>query len=304
MLNAPSLPFVSVIIPVLNGERTIRECLTSLLKMDYPSERREILVVDNGSTDQTAAIVKTFPVRYLQEERRGASYARNQGIEASTGEIVAFIDADCTVTTRWLRELVQGFDGEEVGVVGGELVAYPPTTPAERYFAMRRPLWHTRTINYPISPWFLAGNTAFRREVFDQVGLFDPQFVGCEDIDYSWRFFQSRHFKLIYRPKAVVFHRHRQTTWELLKQYHRYGLGQAILRRKYRKELSWGWKRELRAYWDLLLAVLLLGRAVVLSMIRGRSTVEVFHPHFDLFRKLGARIGFISGNLRRDSRHG
>ncbi|MDV2495081.1 MAG: glycosyltransferase [bacterium] len=297
-------PFVSVIIPVLNGERTIRECLVSLLKMDYPQERREILVVDNGSTDSTAEIVKSFPVRYLREERRGASYARNRGIEASTGEIVAFIDADCTVTTLWLRELVQGFDAEDVGVVGGELVAYPPKTSAERYFAMRKPLWHTRTINYPISPWFLSGNTAFRREVFDQVGLFDPQFVACEDIDYSWRFFQNKNFKLIYRSKAVVFHRHRLTTWELFKQYRRYGLGQAILRRKYQKELSWGWKREFRAYGDLLLAVVALGRAAILSMIKGRETTRFSYLYCDLACKLGARVGFISGTLRRGAGYG
>ena len=66
-----NLPFTSVIVPALNEERTIGDCLVSLLKMDYPQERREILVVDNGSTDSTAEIVKSFPVRYLQEERGG-----------------------------------------------------------------------------------------------------------------------------------------------------------------------------------------------------------------------------------------
>ena len=69
-------PFVSVIIPALNEEKTIRECLISLLKMDYPVDRREILVVDNGSTDRTAEIIKSFPVRYLQEDKPGCSAAR------------------------------------------------------------------------------------------------------------------------------------------------------------------------------------------------------------------------------------
>ena len=64
-------PFVSLIIPALNEEKTIGDCLVSLFKMDYPPERWEILVVDNGSTDRTAEIVKSFPVRYLREERRG-----------------------------------------------------------------------------------------------------------------------------------------------------------------------------------------------------------------------------------------
>ena len=162
------LPFVSVIIPVLNGERTIRECLASLIKMDYPVERREILVVDNGSTDSTAEIVKSFPVRYLREERPGPSAARNKGIEAGKGEILAFTDADCVVTAGWLQELVRGFDSEKTGVVVGEVVAYPPQTPAERYMAMRKPLWQQRAISYPLSPWVGASNVAFRRKVFDQ----------------------------------------------------------------------------------------------------------------------------------------
>ena len=151
-----NLPFTSVIIPVLNGERTIRECLVSLLKMDYPVERLEILVVDNGSTDRTAEIINSFRVRYHREERRGASYARNRGIEASKGEILAFTDADCLVTTNWLRELVQGFDSEEVGVVAGEVVAYPPQTPAERYTAMRRPRLSMRTSSHLDFPWFVT----------------------------------------------------------------------------------------------------------------------------------------------------
>ena len=297
-------PFVSVIIPALNGERTIRECLVSLLKMDYPVERREILVVDNGSTDSTAEIVNSFPVRYLQEERRGSFSARNKGIEASKGEVLAFTDADCVVTADWLRELVQGFDSEEVGVVVGETISYPPKTLAERYMAMRKPLWQKRVIRYPVSPWFGTSNVAFRRKVFNQIGLFDPQFLRVGDIDYSWRIFQSGNLKLIYRPKAVVFHRHRLTTWDLFKQYRGYGYGQAVLCRKYQEKRLWGWRRELKAYGDISLAVLALGRAAILSMVRGRETTRFSYLYCDLVRKLGARVGFISGTLRPGARYG
>ena len=114
------LPFVSVIIPVLNGERTIRDCLVSLLRMDYPAGRRVILIVDNGSTDRTAEIIKGYPVHYLCEERRGAAAARNTGIQASSGAILAFTDADCVVSTGWASELVRGFEDEGVGGVEGE----------------------------------------------------------------------------------------------------------------------------------------------------------------------------------------
>ena len=297
-------PFVSIIVPVLNGEQTIRECLVSLLKMDYPVERREILVVDNGSTDRTAEIVMSFPIRYLQEERRGSFSARNKGIEASKGEVLAFTDADCLVTAGWLRELVQGFDSEEVGVVVGETVSYPPKTLAERYMAMRKPLQQMWNLSYPVSPWFATSSVALRRKVFDNIGLFDPQILTGEDVDISWRFFQNKNFKLVHRPKSVVFHRHRVTTWGLFKQYQGYGYGQAILSRKYRGKLSWDWRRELRAYGDISLAILALCRAAILFMMKGRDATRVSYLYCDLACKLGARIGFIRGMLRRESKYG
>ncbi len=115
-------PLISVVVPVRNGERTIRDCLASLLRMDYPETRRELLVVDNGSTDRTAEIIKSFPVRYVSEGCRGIPHARNRGIEASQGAIVAFTDADCVVDAAWLRELVRGFEEEGIGGVEGETV--------------------------------------------------------------------------------------------------------------------------------------------------------------------------------------
>ena len=295
-----AITFVSVIIPVLNGELTIRECLVSLLRMDFPPERREILVVDNGSRDRTAEIVNSFPVRYVREERRGRSHARNKGIETSRGDILAFTDADCVVSTGWLRELVRGFESRDVGASVGEIIAYPPHTPAERYIAMRKPLWQQRTLAYPDSPWFLTGCAAVRREVFDQLGGFDPRFarVGCEDIDFSWRFFRDKDFKLSFHPKAVVFHHHRVTTSGLFRQYMSYGHGQAILCRKYPDELHWTWQKELGAYKDLFRTGLSLGRAAIRARMDIKKEKEVSYLYLELVRKLGGRLGFTRGFLR------
>ena len=183
-------------------------------------------------------------------------------------------------------------------------MSYPPKTLAERYRAMQKPRQQVHALSYPDSPWFATSNAAFRRKVFNQIGLFDPQFPRVEDIELSWRIFQSGSFKLVYRPKAVVFHCHRITTWGLFKQYQGYGHGQATLWRKYRREVSWGWRRELRAYGDLFLTVLALGRAAILSMLRGRETTRFTYLYCDLVRKLGARVGFISGTLRRGAGYG
>lgn len=296
-----SIPFVSVIIPVLNGEATVGSCLTSLLQTDYPQERREVLVIDNGSTDRTAEIVESLPVTLLRENRPGASAARNRGIETSRGDILVFVDADCMASRGWLKELLGGFDNKRVGAVAGEIVSYPPETSAERYVAIRNPRWHLGTLNYPGSPWFASANSAVRREVFDSVGLFDarlPAAGGCEDIDFSWRFFRSGRFEMVYRPKAIVFHRHRVTARELLKQWRGYGNGQAVLVRKYPERLPWDWRRELGAYRDLGLTAWRLGKAAVDLKVRGDQSADVVYHYCDLIRKLGARVGFTSGMLK------
>ena len=296
----PAAPLVSVIVPVLNGEATIGDCVTALLRTDYPPDRREIVVVDNGSTDRTADIAERLPVTLVRETTPGAAAARNRGIAASRGEILVFTDADCMASGRWLRELVGGFDGAGIGVVAGEIVSYPPETPAERYAAIRNPRWHLGTLNYPGSPWFASANSAVRREVFDSVGLFDVRLpgAGCEDIDFAWRFFRSERFEMAYRPKAIVFHRHRVTSRGLLRQWRGYGRGQAVLVRKYPERLPWDWRREVGAYRDLCLTAWRLGRAAVHSRVRGDESADVVYHYCDLIRKLGARVGFTSGMLR------
>jgi glycosyltransferase involved in cell wall biosynthesis len=294
-------PDLTVVVPVLNGERTIEKCLASILRADYPAGRRQVLVVDNGSTDRTADMVRAFPVRCVPEHRRGLASARNRGIAAATTELVAFTDADCVVTTGWLRELLRGFDGPSVGVVVGEVVAYPPRTFTERYWATRKPLWQTRALSYPKCPWFLSGNAAFRREVFDRVGLYDTRFDGgaCEDIDLSWRLFDDGRYTLRHQPRALVFHQHRLDAHALYRQYRGYGRGQAVLMAKYPDRLPWGWRRELAAYGDLGVTVLRLGGAAARAAFPGREPTALPFAYLDLVRKIGVRVGFVPARLGR-----
>jgi glycosyltransferase involved in cell wall biosynthesis len=290
-----------VIIPVLNGERTIKECLDSLLRMDYPKERREIIVVDNGSTDRTADIVKQYPVRYVMEEKRGIPPARNRGIDASNGQIVVFIDADCIATTICLRELIHGFDIEEVGAVAGEVVAFPPKTPTERYMAIYKPRWNEQNLSNLEKPYFITACLAIRREVFEEIGSFDPKFSGVagSDVDFSWRFFERSRFKFSFRPKAVVFHRHRDTASALFKRHLRFGQGQALLILNHPRKVRWGWKQEINAYKDLLLTIILLVRSTIFHKSKNKEMSESSYQYFELIRKLSERIGFTYASIRR-----
>lgn len=292
-------PFVSIIVPVLNGERTIKKCMASLLGTDYPAELREVLVVDNGSTDRTADIVKSYPVSYLREERRGAPRARNRGIEASKGEILVFTDADCIVSREWLRALVQPFGAQDVGGVAGEIVSFPPSTAAERYAARMRHLSPQLYLSRPLLPFAVFANLSFRREVFDQVGLLDGELFQGDSTDFCTRFLRGTSLKLAYAPKAVVFHRHRETAWELFQQQWSYGRGHALLYIKYRQEIPWGWGQSAVVYRDLGKALVAMAHGAVKYRLQGCNADELRFRYFEFLKKLAERLGFLRETLVR-----
>jgi GT2 family glycosyltransferase len=279
---------------VRNAERTLADCLGSLLRSEFPAERREILVVDNGSTDRTAQVAAEFPVRVVSEPRPGLSHARNRGIEESDGELIAFTDADCMVTGRWLAELVAPFDEDGAAVTAGRTVSFPPRTPAERYVARRRTAFVEWSEPHPL-PWIQFANAAVRREVFERVGPFDPHFLGgSEDIDMCWRVFQAG-FQVSRRPKAIVLHRHRTSARGLFRQHFGYGRGQARLVRKHPRLVSWGWRSEARAWADIAAGSRELAETLVRERRGSPGSVDVLYPYFDLVRKLGQRAGFLRG---------
>jgi GT2 family glycosyltransferase len=293
-MRAEELPFVSVIVPVLNGGGTLPGLLSALSMDDYPRARREILVVDNASTDATPDILRDAPVTYLHEERRGAARARNRGIAASQGEIVAFTDVDCLPATGWLRALVAGFRDESVGGVAGDVIPFPPSTAAERYAARIRHLSPERYLRRPIFPFAVIANLAFRRDVFDTVGLLDPESPrGGESTDFCTRFLRESGMRLALAHEAVVLHRHRATSRAFLRQQWDYGRGHAYLYMKYREELPWGWAQTRQVYADLARTVGSLALAGA-GYARGRTTREDLEfSWFESLRKLALRLGFM-----------
>jgi glycosyltransferase involved in cell wall biosynthesis len=286
-------PFVSVVVPVLNGERTVGESLGTLLRMEYPADRRELIVVDNGSTDRTGQIVRGAPVRYLFEPERGTAKARNLGIEASRGEIVAFTDADCLVSRGWLRELVAAFDGDRVGAVAGEIVPFPPRTAAERYAARSRHLSPQRYLRRPRLPFAVTANLAFRRETFGQVGLLDPDAPrGGECTDFCTRFLRQTGQRIELAPKAVVFHRHRSTTRELIRQQWNYGRGDAFLYGKYAAELPWTWRHRRQVWGDVARTAGALAATSVRRAAGRADPGDLEFEYLELVTKVASRLGF------------
>jgi cellulose synthase/poly-beta-1,6-N-acetylglucosamine synthase-like glycosyltransferase len=290
------LPYVSVIVPVRDGESTIADCLDAILATDYPPDRREIFVVDNGSSDGTAGLIKARPVGYLREEEPGVSNARNRGIAESRGEILAFVDADCRVEPQWLTELVRPFEDPDVGSVAGDLQHAPPTTAAERQAARMLGNWQrfafTSNPAYPIT-----ANAAYRRDVLDRIGPFDPHMTRAQDVELGLRFQERSGLRLAYAERAIAWHQHRSTQRGFFRQQLGWAYGAGLVGAKF--EAMGGHPVTPPRIRDLTRP--LQGLAIVLwARIRRRGRAEwIEDAWFDFLRQLawwiGARVGLRRG---------
>jgi len=233
--NQPFLPKVSVVIPIYNGEKDLPDLIGCLYAQTYPRDHVEYLLIDNRSRDRTAAIIQTtakeaqsqgMTFRYLQENRiQSPSAARNTGIRACTTKIIAFTDVDCRPQPDWLYTLIQPFADPKVGIVGGAILALPGKTLLENYAKRQGTLSHKFGHAYK-PPFGPSANLAFRRQTFEQVGLFRPYVVNAEDIDICWRIMKTGAWKFYSAEQAVIRHRHRKTLGKFLSFWR--GVGHAF----------------------------------------------------------------------------
>ena len=209
------LPFVSIIVPVYNRAHDIGECLDSLTALDYPSAKREIVVVDDGSRDDTPRVVATYDVRVVTlPTNEGQSEARNKGVKAAKGEIIAFIDSDCVAHPAWLRELVPYFQDSRTVLVGGYVAPAFGQSLLDRYEEAKSPLCMGKEIvagSGTESEFYVPTcNLLVRKAAYLSVGgLREDQRVG-EDVDLCWKLKEAG-YRLLYVPKGTVRHKHRNS---------------------------------------------------------------------------------------------
>ncbi|MBW4686130.1 MAG: glycosyltransferase [Komarekiella atlantica HA4396-MV6] len=223
------LPYVSVVVPIYNGEADLPDLFSCLLSQTYPKDQVEYLLVDNNSSDRTLTLLKTFaencPIKIhpLSENQIQSSYAaRNTGIRTATGEIVVFTDADCRPQPQWLDALIQPFVKPEVVIVAGEIVALPGKTLLEQHADRQETLSQKHTLSHSFRPYGQTANLAIRRIALEKVGLFRPYLTSGGDADMCWRILLEIG-RLEFAPEAIVQHRHRATLKELQSQWRRYG---------------------------------------------------------------------------------
>ncbi len=229
------LPFVSIVIPIYNATPTLSICLESIHNINYPKELLEVIVVDNGSTDHSPLIAKQFDVNVFTETSMQSSYAaRNKGIQESRGDLIAFTDSDCIVTRDWLKHLVKEWENKAMGCFAGEIKAYQPKTLVEKFSDRELILRQNEALSFPYLPYVQTANAAFRRDVFDKIGLFSPQMVSGGDVDMSWRMQKELGLKIKFIPEALVFHKHRTNIKGLFKQFYKYERGEMLWEKAYK----------------------------------------------------------------------
>lgn len=197
---------ISVIVPAYNAERTIEKCVTALLNQTYSRENYEVIVVDDGSTDKTAAIAESLGAKVIRQKNAGPAAARNRGVEEAKGDIILFTDSDCIPSKDWIAQMTAPFEDSEIGAVKGayrteqrSLVARFAQVEFEERFEMLK-----KADSIDMVDTYSAG---YRKEIFLKAGGFDRSFpvANNEDTELSYKL-SNLGIKMVFNPDAIVCH--------------------------------------------------------------------------------------------------
>ena len=261
---------VSVVIPALDAAATIAGTLNAL-RVQAGAPEFEVIVVDNGSRDETAEIARACGARVRHEARRGPAAARNCGLRGAAGSVVAHLDADTVPSRKWLAEIFAPFASSAETIVAGNTLCYPPRTAAERYAQAAGLHSAERAIARAEFPFAPSLNMAVRRDAALAAGGWNDALLTGEDVDFSHRLLKRGAARIFYCEKAVVYHRTRSDARALRRQAAGYGGGVADLYRLYPGEIRWDAGKTLR----------------MAGLVAGRSALA-------LAAAAGAKAGLVS----------
>ena len=230
-------PKFSVIICTYNGAGRIASCLESLQQLNYSNY--EILVVDDGSTDQTIQEVENYPeVTLIKLRHLGLSVARNEGARAATGEIIAYTDDDCQVDRDWLNWLALAFEDDSITAAGGPNLPPAPEGRQEAIVAAASGSPAHVLLTDTTAEHVPGCNLAIRKSQLLKLGCFNPVFeTAGDDVDLCWRLIDAGQV-IRFIPQAFVWHRRRVSIWRYIQQQRAYGKAEAELRRLHPQRFS------------------------------------------------------------------
>ncbi len=217
-------PKYSVIVPTYNSQKIISDCLNALEDQTVERKAYEVIVVDDGSTDQTVEIVSAFPnVRIVPIPHGGPSVARNHGAREALGEVIAFTDSDCVPANNWLEKITAPFKNPAIIGVKG-VYRTRQQGPVSRFVQLEYQNKYERMARQRYIDFIDTYSAAYRRKVFLANGGFDPSFTvpSVEDQELSFRLAQKG-YRMVFASDAAVYHRHDKNLLEYWER--KFGIG-------------------------------------------------------------------------------
>ncbi|MBN2119589.1 MAG: glycosyltransferase [Candidatus Omnitrophica bacterium] len=221
-----ALPCISVITPVYNAEKTIEDCIKSLLNQDYPKTRYEVIVVDNNSVDNSERIINSYPVQFIKCVEKGSYVARNMGARNAKGEILAFTDSDCVASKDWLKVIASSFSQNNLVAVQG-----PGNITLQKNLKVKVECFVRKMTENNF--WGDTKNLAVRKDVFNEAGGFKDFFTGCDTLFLNTLILKKYNVK--FNKNMVVFHTFPTNLVSLIKKNWKHGLGDVFRAAKMRR---------------------------------------------------------------------
>ncbi len=280
---------IAVVVPVRDGEAMVRDCIAACLAQTAPPD--ELIVVDNGSRDATAAVAAAGGATVMSEPVPGSYRARNRGWRSTKADVIAFTDADCVPDPTWLAELTEPFADSSVLAVGGAIVQADLTSATQRWLVERRMLDQSFNASEVFLPFFATANVAYRRTVLELLDGFDEAFSSGGDNDIAWRAQALLEGRLVYRPQAAVRHRVGEKLSELTRRARRYAAGNVLLERRWS---HWPTYPDPAGFWTRTKRVWQLPLALVYRALTHRPMSV---PLIDAVVAVSAERGRIEGRI-------
>ena len=285
-------PKISVVIAAYNEESCIANAVRSVMGQPLAPGTFECIVADDGSTDRTVEMARAAGATVVRlEKNSGISVARNAGVAAAQGQWVAFTDADCLVSRRWLPSLLAEIEkaDDSVLAVAGKILGLDSRTPAARFVDLTGGLDGETYLQHGTMPWAPGGNVCYRREHLLAVP-FDPSLNAYESAELQLRLTDRFGGRIVYAPTALVLHPHHPTWRAFWHQQRNYGVGYAQFIFKHADRWPWGLRREWQQWRRLA------GFAVRSCFCRGDAGLV---QRGLLVKYLALRMGFLSVWLSR-----